>query len=44
MALTYVDGSTDTVAVAVGLSYIAGAFTTVNSAGTTATATYANMR
>lgn len=44
VSLTYVDGSKDTIPVAVGLSYIAGAFTTVNSAGTSATATYANMR
>ncbi len=44
VSLTYVDGSKDTIPVAVGLNYIAGAFTTVNSAGTSATATYANMR
>ena len=44
VSLTYADGSKDIVPVAVGLSYIAGAFTTVNGAGTSATATYANMR
>ena len=44
VSLTYADGSTDVIPVNVGLSYIAGAITTVNSVGTTATATYANMK
>lgn len=44
VSLAYVDGSKDIVPVQVGLSYIPGAITTVNSAGTTATATYANMK
>ena len=44
VSLTYADGSKDVIPIAVGLSYIAGAVTTVNSAGTTATATFANMR
>lgn len=44
VSLTYADGSVDVIPVSVGLSYIAGAITTINSAGTTATATYAAMK
>lgn len=44
VGLTYVDGSTDVIPINVGLSYVAGAITTINAAGTTATATYATMR
>lgn len=44
VSLTYADGSKDTIPVAAGLNYLAGAITTVNSVGTTAVATYANMK
>ena len=44
VSLTYADGSVDVIPVSVGLSYIAGAITTINNAGTTATATYAAMK
>ena len=44
VSLTYADGSVDVIPVSVGLSYIAGAITTINTAGTTATATYAAMK
>lgn len=44
VSLTYADGSTDVIPIAAGLNYVSGAVTTVNSAGTTATATYANMK
>ena len=44
VALTYADGSTDVIPVNVGLSYLTGAITTINSAGTTATATFAAMK
>jgi hypothetical protein len=44
VSLTYADGSKDVIPIAAGLNYVAGAVTTVNSAGTTAIATYANMK
>ena len=44
VSLTYADGSTDVIPIAAGLNYLAGAVTTVNSVGTTAVATFANMK
>lgn len=44
VSFTYADGTTDTVMANVGTSYFAGAITTVNTNGTTATATYANIK
>ena len=44
VSVTYSDASTDTFPVNVGLSIIPGEFTTVNTSGTTATATYANLK
>ncbi len=44
VSVTYADGSVDVLPMNVGLSYVAGAFTAVNSSGTTATATYANVK
>lgn len=44
VSFTYTDGTTDVIPVQVGLSVWAGAITTVNTAGTTATATYANLK
>ena len=44
VSITYADGSVDVIPVNVGLSYVAGAVTTINSAGTTASATYATMK
>ncbi len=44
VSFTYADGTTDTVMANVGTSYVAGAITTINTNGTTAAATYANIK
>ncbi|MDR9846994.1 hypothetical protein [Herbaspirillum huttiense] len=44
VSVTFADGSTDTISVGTGTSILPWAVKKINSAGTTATATYSNLK